>query len=130
MKSTYKLLGLFWDGLPAADDDEPVAEYSPLIEPIESPRNLFDARGYRRTVSMSELLSAPETSALPGLVERVRECDEVYLLLDGVPRFSGAIPRMLYRLRSLQALAFLRREAPTTHVSLMWANPLDGDEGD
>ena len=123
MKSTYKLIGAFWDGLPTSGDTETAEIYDSDILVDTEPENLFDQECFRRSVPLSELFGASQEAEIGAIVARISRCDEVFLVIDCQPRTSGLVPNQLHRKRTLQMLGYLRACLPRARVQLMQGNP-------
>lgn len=85
MKNTYKLIGVFWDGKPAADLPAALRPYDPEYLKAGSPPCLFDLAGKRRRVNLSRLLDISGQSDLDSLVDELAGCRSVAVMLYGKP---------------------------------------------
>lgn len=104
MKSTYKLLGVEWDHYPLPIYLPPLAECG-NIEHFSVERNLFDLTSYKRRIDITDVLS--HSGGLPyDIVEKVCNCDCIYLRLDYEPSSAAVDARSFYCLRVLQIIAF------------------------
>lgn len=130
MKSTYKLIGCFWDGLPVDANPETIAVFDAEIAVAGTPENLFDGQGVRRRMLLSDLLAAPEKETMHELIQRAKDCDELYLELDCRPKAPGAVPQIFFQKRAQQAAGFLKANAPETHVRLMYGATESLDQDD
>lgn len=107
MKSTYKLLGSFWDG--RKDLDEPLAEYSreKQIRDYKEEFDLFDSQEYTRSVKVSELLRQNIGEKILPILERLRLCSKVVLILDCSIQSENPVIRRFLSKRISQCLRYI-----------------------
>lgn len=108
MKSTYKLLGSFWDG--RKDLDEPLAEYSreKQIRDYKEEFDLFDSQEYTRSVKVSELLRQNIGEKILPILERLRLCSKVVFVLDCSIQSENPVIRKFLSKRISQCLRYMQ----------------------
>jgi len=108
MKSTYKLLGSFWDG--RKDLDEPLAEYSreKQIRDYKEEFDLFDSQEYIRSVKISELLRQNVGEKILPILERLRLCSKVVFVLDCSIQSENPVIRKFLSKRISQCLRYMQ----------------------
>ena len=117
MKRTYKLLGVEWD-------HEPLPSSCPVFtKEGDAPnwreeRTIFDIAEYCREICISELLSLKKKD-IARIIEKIRECDRVYIVLDYEPGTEGEIAMAFYVLRFLQIFGYLQRQLPETKMQVI-----------
>ena len=106
MKSTYKLLGVQWDhkSLPCA---LPIFVQNREIQDYCVERNLFDLNSYERQVRLTEILKTEDEKSVNRIIEKLNECDYVYINVDYVPIYRAKEIIDFYALRILQIYAFM-----------------------
>lgn len=119
MKNTYKLIGVFWDGKPAADLPAALRPYDPEYLKAGSPPCLFDLAGKRRRVNLSRLLDISGQSDLDSLVDELAGCRSVAVMLDYLPRAEGGAHKRFFLHRASQAIGAVSRRLPGAEVVLM-----------
>lgn len=122
MKSTYKLIGAFWDHREALGSPLALAEYDPTYLAAGSALCLFDFLEVKRSVTLSELMSADGEADVEGIFEGLRGADKVAVVVDIAPRSTGEVQRRFFRKRALQTLRMLVNELPESEVILMLPN--------
>ena len=126
MKSTYKLIGAFWDGMPINDNGGAARPYAPDIESCAVPENLFDYPRFRRALPISKLLGTAQGEDVDAFVHQLDRCDEAFLVLDYQPQTRGSVPNQFYQKRILQILTYMQEQLPHTHVQFMHGATTEG----
>lgn len=119
MKSTYKLIGLYWDRRPEAEITETVSCYDPNYLEVDARPCLFDYVEKKRRINLSELLSVNTSDELIALLEKLSDCDSVAVVLDYEPKAPSFTHRRFVRHRTLQAIESIREVLPETEIVLM-----------
>lgn len=117
MKSTYKLLGAMWDRLPS--ENPGFILWDCTYSPLGSKRSLFDTRGERRFIPLSHLFSLEDPTQLSLLVERLKECSHVALVLDYVPTVGSLVNLEFFIKRANQMRSFFADALPDAEVRIM-----------
>ncbi len=125
MKSTYKLIGAYWDHVPLPAKEASLS-YDSTYLPADSPLCLFDLIEKKRRIGISELLAADSDTRFSAIVDDFDGCDAVAILLDYQPSCGGSILRRFYHLRALQAYGKLASALPDSDLVFM----LPKDSGD
>ncbi len=118
MKSTYDLIGTFWDGRPADAATETVP-YDPLIPEIGTPYCLFDAHGKQRSIRLSALFAVRDETDWEHVKAPLTGCRQIAVIDDCHPRFQGQAVQQFHQHRLRQVLCLLRCEIPGAHVLVM-----------
>ena len=116
MKSTYKLLGVFWDGKKIVGTKFTIVRNCQNILDYRYMRDLFDVDGCVRKIKISELLKANFEGEAKALVEQLRHCDKIVGVIDYFPRIKNVVSRRFVRKRILQVLGYLRQELPNAKI--------------
>ncbi|MCF0217169.1 MAG: hypothetical protein HUK21_11965 [Fibrobacteraceae bacterium] len=108
MKSTYKLLGLFWDG--RKDLEIPILEYTgeTQIRDYKEEYDLFDSRDYIRSVKVSELFRLDDGDKISSILDRLRFCSKVVIVLDCDIKNKNPVIRLFLSKRVSQCLKYVR----------------------
>lgn len=119
MKSSYRIFGLMWDGLP--EYEAPVVELSQseVSHRLGTPRNLFELDHLSRSVSCSDLLGLEERQELVAKLSDFQECDEIQIDLDDLPDGIGGVPRSFYLHRARQVGGLVQRLVPSATITLV-----------
>ena len=123
MKSTYKLIGDFWDWKDVPDEVPEIIDLDEGLPSIDAVPNLFDNGYPRRMLPASMLLSAPNESALSELVASIRWVSSLVIVPDRLPLASGTVPRRFYLTKLLQASAAIKKAHPSMKVALGGRRP-------
>lgn len=108
MKSTYQLLGSFWDG--RKDLETPLAEYSRerQIRDYKEEHDLFDSQEYIRSVKISELLRQNVGEKILPILERLRLCSKVVFVLDCSIQSENPVIRNFLSKQISQCLRYMQ----------------------
>lgn len=118
MKSTYDLIGTFWDGRPSDISAETVL-YDPLVPEAGTPYCLFDIDGKQRSVRLSELFAVRDDADWERIRTSLADCYRVAVIDDCRPQFQGEALQQFHELRLRQALHLLQCEIFGTQVRVM-----------
>jgi|GEM_PF-1695962 len=121
MNKNYKLLGVIWDHRPVSDkilDTDVIKDEKELpyvydsvgIQDYKKKRNLFDLRIYRRKVNLSEILQKESITDVDEIIYSLRNCDEVYLHIDYIPKCESRTVRVFFLKRLNQIYAYIREK--------------------
>lgn len=128
MKSTYQLIGVFWDHKPISNRAYTmVASDNGALDYCSEPC-LFDCLCKKRFIYLSTLLnieSSEEASAIIGLLKGT---DVLEVRIDYRPKVSNITHDAFYQLRMKQALAFLEISLPHTLITVTESNVYQGNE--
>lgn len=116
MKSTYKLLGVFWDRKEIVYTKFVVVRKYRNILDYRYVRELFDVGGYVRKIKISELLKANFENEVKAIINQLRHCDKIVGVIDCLPRVKNSVLRRFARKRILQVLNYLWKELPNAKI--------------
>ena len=116
MKSTYKLLGVFWDRKEIVYTKFVVVRKYRNILDYRYVRELFDVGGYVRKIKISELLKANFENVVKAIINQLRHCDKIVGVIDYFPRVKNSVLRRFARKRILQVLNYLWKELPNAKI--------------
>lgn len=116
MKSTYRLVGTFWDGKAALDKMPSAEPFDATIGATNTPDSLFDQAGKRRYVRLSNLLACDDDKSLGNLLESLSCARAVYVALDWQPASSNPTLVSFFDLRVRQILAELNSRLPSCQI--------------
>jgi hypothetical protein len=119
MKSSYKLIGAYWDHAPLPQEKIFLIPFDPTYLPASSPLCLFDLIEKKRRIGITELLTVESDAQLAAMSDGLSDCVEVAVLLDYQPSAPGNVPRRFYRRRVLQAYARLLSTLPGSKLVFM-----------
>lgn len=122
MKSTYKLLGSFWDG--RENLEVPLAEYSgeKQIRDYKEGYDLFDTKEYVRSISISELLRLDDGNKVFATLERLRFCSKVVIILDCNLKSENPVIRRFLSKRVSQCLKLVQDRLPDKKPEIFCIN--------
>lgn len=108
MKTTYKLLGSFWDG--RKDLETPLAEYSEerQIRDYKEEYDLFDTLEYIRSVRISELFRLEYGNRIFSVLDKLRLCSKVIIILDCYIKSENPVIRNFFSKRISQCLRLVQ----------------------
>jgi len=119
MKSTYKLLGVFWDQRPIPEEFPELVDCEE-IQDYREEYNLFDLAGYRREVKLTELLSIENVEKLNSIIKLLRKCDKAYLHIDYIPRCELPVVCNFFVRRTMQIYRYIKESVqPEIEVFVM-----------
>lgn len=119
MKSTYHLLGVFWDHRVESTMPLDAAPYDITYAPIGTPICLFDHNGERRTIDLTRLLSINDQNDADHVIAQLRGCSNIAVIVDYRPSGGGITQRDFYTHRLRQALRLLEDHIPHACIVLM-----------
>lgn len=121
MKSTYKLLGSFWDG--REDLDIPLVKYSgeETLRDYRVEYDLFDAKEYVRSVRVSELLRLDAGEKIHSILNKLYFCTKVVIVLDCNIQSANPVIRRFLSKRVSQCLKFVRDNFPNETTEILYA---------
>ena len=93
MKSTYKLLGVFWDREEIVETNFDVIRKCRDILDYRYVRELFDVNNYVRKIKVSELLKANLENDVKVIINQLRHCDKIVGVIDYFPRVKNSVLR-------------------------------------
>ena len=118
MKSSYKLLGLFWDRRPMPKDCPDFRPHRKLLN-YSYPYEFFDRKRYERKINFSELLDVSSEEAIRKIIDEVKSCDMVAVRIDVEYHFFCSVFVKFIAKRALQIYKFLVDNLKETHVCIM-----------
>ena len=118
MKSTYDLIGTFWDGRPADAVAETIP-YNPLMPEAGTSHCLFDVHGKQRSIRLSALFAVRDEMDWEHVKASLAGCRQIAVIDDCRPRFRGEAVQRFHQHRLRQVLRLLRCEIPEAHVLVM-----------
>jgi len=107
MKSTYKLIGLFWDNRPVPDEFPSIVDFVE-VQDYREEYNLFDLTCYKRKIKLSEILSIEDKQNLNNIILSLKGCDEVYLHIDYIPNCESSVVCAFFIRRTMQIYRYIR----------------------
>lgn len=119
MKSTYQLIGLFWDGKPKAEDVGSILPYDQSYLPLSHPLCLFDCVEKKRRVYATELFGVDTQADFDALVEELKGYDSVAAIIDYCPGTQMRTHRRFFMHRMCQAIESLSNALPESEVVAM-----------
>ena len=119
MKSTYKLLGVPWDGMPSAGWPPPTVPFQSQVQEAGSPDNLFDTKYRSRYLLLSKLLNVDSLAEAHRYVHQANDCKRVFIALDCLPSTKCATHTNFYQLRLSQIFHYVQSTLPNAKVILM-----------
>ncbi|NMM98698.1 hypothetical protein [Bifidobacterium olomucense] len=119
MKSTYKLIGVFWDHRPESNTSLEPIDYDPFYLEAGHPDCLFDCIGKRRYITLSKLLAADSEQTVSTLTTQLVDCTGIAVLCDYTPTSQGCVPQRFFRHRVRQILQLLESILPNASITLM-----------
>ncbi|OXN01730.1 hypothetical protein [Bifidobacterium vansinderenii] len=124
MKTSYRLIGLFWDHRPESSLSLEPIDYDPLYLEAGHPDCLFDFAGKHRYITLTELLSVDSQHAADSLSAKLTGSTGIAVIYDFNPTFQGSTACLFFRHRVKQALKLLEDMVPDVSVKLMKAPEL------
>lgn len=121
MKKSYKILGVLWDRMD--DCTTPITTVKP--ETIRTVFNynvgphLFDSIEYARTISLTELFAIERKTLLDNVIEKLRPCQTVYIILDFKPACDNKIVTAFYQKRLRQIYQFIDTKLTTAKIKFV-----------
>ncbi len=119
MKSTYHLIGDYWDHKPCVSSHCGILNYEPGFLGADEPPCLFDFIEKKRRVQLTVLWEITTDEELKRLATPLAECDTVAIVLDYTPVSRGSIHLDFYWHRVQQAQQALQSALPNATVFLM-----------
>ena len=119
MKSTYKLIGVHWDGLPQGGLLPERIPFDEEVLDLRYPRNLFDREAFRRAIALSLIFSLRTREEVDRALLRASACSELYIVVDCEPAACGDVPSRFFERRTRQAFCLARRLLAGVEVGLM-----------
>ena len=116
MKSTYKLLGVFWDGRKVVKTNFKVCKPRNEILDYHYPYELFDVNCYARKITITELLKVNEEKEAFEIVDKLKQCNKIYAIIDCIPNVRNPILLRFVRKRILQVLNYLQESASCAKI--------------
>lgn len=123
MKSTYKLIGVFWDGKPEARGCTTVLPYDPYWLPLSSQPCLLDLIECRRHIRLSQLLAIRSQQEVALLAEKLDGCTSLAIIVDYLPKAQSCVHRTFFKHRVLQVLGTLSAVLPEAKIFYMEPSP-------
>ena len=108
--TTYKLLGVFWDGKPEYQGKIKYCSQDDVLD-YRYKRELFDNHDYSRKVDLSELLNVENGETLARIQDQTRDCDNVLIKKDVVLHSGNLVLERFLEKRSRQAIQAFRGES-------------------
>ncbi len=118
MKSTYDLIGTFWDGRPGGTVAETIP-YDLLMPEAGTPYCLFDIDGEQRGVRLSALFAVRNDEDWDRIRKSVAKCRRIAVIDDCRPRFGGAAAQRFHERRLRQTVHLLQSDVPEAQVCVM-----------
>ncbi len=119
MKSTYKLIGLYWDGKAEAERLEDLLPFDPSYLDSSAPLCLFDFVAKKRNVYLSVLLGANNQEEFDSVAKGLEGCDYIAVVVDYCPVFASIVHRRFYEHRALQVLGQVHKAVPKANLVMM-----------
>ncbi len=119
MKSTYKLIGSFLDGVPARERHMSLEAYDLSFMSLDVQSCLFDLGERKRKVSLASLLSLEDQPAFDEVLTKLKEADQIAIVLDCYPQSSNLIVWKFFQKRILQIVHLIEEAVPAASLKLM-----------
>ncbi len=119
MKSTYKLIGDFWDKRPESSELARYTSFDESYLPIEMPLCLFDLAGKRRRMPLSVLFTVQNDTQLQKVAANAKDCLELAIELDCLPYLNSVIHQKFFAHRLSQVVMALSSLLPFVKIVLM-----------
>ena len=108
MKSTYKLLGSFWDGRPVLKEPLPLYTQGEMPRDYRNERDLFDSNGYVRSIEISDLLRLDDGAKVDCILESLKHCDKVVVLTNKKLSTNNPVIERYLDKRMSQSLRYMK----------------------
>lgn len=119
MKTSYKLIGLFWDHRPESESPLDTVPFDPLFLESGHPYCLFDSDAKRRRIPLTRLLALKSQQEAAELTNALIDCASIAVIRDFEPMTQGMVPQSFYRHRLSQAMRLLEDALPGVSIVLM-----------
>jgi hypothetical protein len=115
IKSKYKLLGVFWDGLNVSDTIQ-LMDDNVYISDVNEYPNLFDNCGIRK-VAISNILEIENLDEIDKLFDKMRKYSSILISIDYIP-VDNKIVKNFYKKRIKQIYSYFCCSLPNTKFYL------------
>ena len=115
IKSKYKLLGVFWDGLNVSDTVQ-LMDDNVYISDVNEYPNLFDNCGIRK-VAISNILEIENLDEIDKLFDKMRKYSSILISIDYIP-VDNKIVKNFYKKRIKQIYNYFCCRLPNTKFYL------------
>ncbi len=115
IKSKYKLLGVFWDGLNVSDTIQ-LMDDNVYISDVNEYPNLFDNCGIRK-VAISNILEIENLDEIDKLFDKMRKYSSILISIDYIP-VDNKIVKNFYKKRIKQIYSYFCCRLPNTKFYL------------
>jgi hypothetical protein len=116
MKSTYKLLGLLWDGKPVSQVDSHRCFLEEHFLDYAAPLNLFDIiEGKKRSILLSTVLTKENAEDLENLFLLLEDCNQLEIIQDYGRLNNKVIDAFIYK-KEAQVHKFAETRLPDTKI--------------
>lgn len=117
MKNTYRLLGIEWDH-DSIPRERPRFVDKKDVEIYEVERNLFDLEVYERRIDITTLFTDTKDN-IKGVIDKMEECDVVYINVDYEPFSCADDVISFFCLRVLQVISFVETSIDRQTLRIM-----------
>ena len=115
IKSKYKLLGVFWDGLNVSDTIQ-LMDDNVYISDVNEYPNLFDNCGIRK-INISIILKMEKFDEIDKLSNKMKEYPSILISIDYIP-VDNKIVKNFYKKRIKQIYSYFCCRLPNTKFYL------------
>jgi len=116
LKTTYKLLGVFWDGRPSLSFSLP--EFKEVILPrnYSCKYDLFDTTEYIRSIRVSDLLSIESFKKIQFIIKQLFFCEKIVILFDETLNINNPTIKNLLDKRISQCIHYVHEAIPKAKI--------------
>jgi len=116
LKSSYKLLGVFWDNLQTTNTVS-YLDSNNFINELDDDYNIFDMNKIRK-INISNILRIENTVDLESLIIKMKEHESILINIDYIPSNNNKILNKLYSKRINQIYNYFSNHLKNTKVYL------------
>lgn len=120
MKSTYKLLGVFWDKRKMLEESLPEYTDKNFLFDYRVPLNLFDFKECVRSIRMTELLKSDDETILLEIVGNLNNCDKVVFLKDYDSKSMNPVIQKILEKRCSQIMNWVCEQLSQSSKPLLY----------
>jgi len=114
MKSTYKLLGVFWDGCPVENKLATRSRMPKAIRDCNYIQDLFDIDGYERKISIQLFFDVESQDDFSKILSQIRYCTKIYIDCRNLPKAKSSVIMQFETKRIFQIAYVLKAEITNT----------------
>lgn len=119
MKSTYKLIGVFWDRKPATCRFEIINSFDSSYLELGMQFCLLDIKEKKRCINLTSLLSVDKAEDFDAILKHLKECSSIAILIDYVPQTPSFTQWQFFLHRLYQIVGALNACLPEAEIFFM-----------